>query len=35
MAGEENDQPGYGTLGRLFADGYVLGLMDALGIPHL
>jgi D-mannonate dehydratase len=34
MAGEENDQPGYGTLGRLFADGYILGLMDALGIPH-
>jgi len=30
MAGESNDQPGYGTLGRLFADGYLLGLMDAL-----
>ncbi len=23
--------PGYGTLGRLFADGYLLGLLDALG----
>ncbi len=34
MAGEANDEPGYGTLGRLFADGYILGLMDALGIPH-
>ncbi len=32
MAGEPNDQPGYGTLGRLFADGYLLGLMDALGV---
>lgn len=32
MAGETNDQPGYGTLGRLFADGYVIGLMDAMGI---
>lgn len=34
LAGEANDQPGYGTLGRLFADGYILGLMDALGIPR-
>ncbi len=34
LAGETNDQPGYGTLGRLFADGYLLGLMDALGIPR-
>ncbi|MBX3737978.1 MAG: mannonate dehydratase [Candidatus Didemnitutus sp.] len=32
MAGEPNDQPGYGTLGRLFADGYLLGLMDALDV---
>ncbi len=34
LAGEANDQPGYGTLGRLFADGYILGLLDALGIPR-
>jgi mannonate dehydratase len=34
LAGEANDQPGYGTLGRLFADGYILGLMDALEIPR-
>lgn len=32
MAGEPNDQPGYGKLGRLFANGYLLGLMDALGV---
>jgi mannonate dehydratase len=34
MAGEMNGEPGYGTLGRLFAVGYILGLMDALGIPR-
>jgi mannonate dehydratase len=34
LAGEANDQPGYGTLGRLFADGYIMGLMDALEIPR-
>jgi mannonate dehydratase len=34
MAGETNGEPGYGTLGRLFAVGYILGLMDALGIPR-
>ncbi len=34
LAGEVNDQPGYGTLGRLFADGYIMGLMDAMGIPR-
>lgn len=34
MAGEDPAAhlPGYGTLGRLFADGYLLGLMDALGV---
>jgi len=34
MAGEDptNHVPGYGTLGRLFANGYLLGLMDALGV---
>jgi mannonate dehydratase len=34
LSGEGNDQPGYGTLGRLFADGYIMGLMDALKIPR-
>lgn len=34
LAGEQNDEPGYGTLGRLFADGYIMGLMDALKIPR-
>lgn len=34
LAGEANDQPGYGTMGRLFAVGYILGLMDAMGIPR-
>jgi mannonate dehydratase len=34
LAGEDNQHPGYGTLGRLFADGYILGLLDACGIPH-
>ena len=34
LAGETNAAPGYGTLGRLFANGYVLGLMDALRIPR-
>jgi D-mannonate dehydratase len=34
LAGEANEQPGYGTLGRLFADGYIMGLMDALNIPR-
>jgi mannonate dehydratase len=30
MAGEPNDMPGYGTLGRLFAIGYIRGLQDAI-----
>ena len=34
LAGEANAQPGYGTLGRLFANGYIVGLMDAMGIPR-
>lgn len=29
MAGEANDMPGYGTLGRLFALGYIRGLQEA------
>jgi mannonate dehydratase len=30
MAGETNDLPGYQTLGRLFALGYIRGLLDAI-----
>jgi mannonate dehydratase len=29
MAGERNDRPGYETLGRLFANGYIRGLAHA------
>jgi mannonate dehydratase len=31
MAGETNDRPGYETLGRLFALGYIQGLRHAIG----
>ena len=30
MAGERNDAPGYQTTGRLFALGYIKGLMEAV-----
>ena len=30
MAGERNDTPGYQTLGRLFALGYIKGLAEAV-----
>ena len=33
MAGEGNEQPGYESLGRLFAIGYTKGVMQALKIP--
>jgi len=29
LYGESNDRPGYATLGRLFAIGYLRGLLDA------
>ena len=32
MAGEDNSQPGYGMLGRLFAVGYLKGIMDTLDV---
>jgi mannonate dehydratase len=34
MAGENNDNPGYEMQGRLFAVGYMKGLMDALGMNY-
>jgi len=30
LEGEDNDRPGYTMLGRLFAVGYMKGLLDAL-----
>lgn len=35
MAGESNDDPGYGSQGRLFAVGYLKGLLDAQNIPYM
>lgn len=34
MAGEDNSNPGYGILGRLFAIGYFKGALDAAGLPY-
>lgn len=33
MAGEANDLPGYETIGRLYAIGYLRGLAEAIGYP--
>lgn len=33
MAGEANDRPGYETIGRLYAIGYLRGLAEAVGCP--
>jgi len=33
MAGEANDRPGYAVLGRLFAVGYLKGILQTLNIP--
>ena len=33
LAGEANDNPGYGALGRLFAVGYLKGILQTLKIP--
>jgi mannonate dehydratase len=34
MAGEDNSRHGYALLGRLFAVGYMKGILDASGIPY-
>jgi len=34
MEGECNDKPGYAMLGKLFAIGYMKGIMDGLRIPY-
>ena len=33
MEGESNEHPGYAIMGKIFAFGYMKGIMDALGIP--
>jgi mannonate dehydratase len=35
MAGEANDRPGYGKLGKIFAFGYMKGILDSLQIPYV
>ncbi|MFV0414677.1 MAG: mannonate dehydratase [Oscillospiraceae bacterium] len=34
MAGEDNNLPGYANVGRLYAVGYLKGMLDALGYPY-
>lgn len=34
MAGEENNRPGYGAVGRLYAIGYLKGLLEASGYAY-
>lgn len=34
LKGEPNDVPGYGHLGRLFTVGYLIGVLQALGITY-
>lgn len=34
LEGEANDRPGYAMGGKVFAVGYMKGIMDALNIPN-
>ncbi len=34
MEGESNEQPGYAMVGKVFAIGYMKGIMDGRGIPY-
>ena len=34
MAGEDNTRPGYASVGRLFAIGYLKGLLEGMGYPY-
>ena len=34
LEGEPNDNPGYATIGKVFAFGYMKGIMKASGIPY-
>jgi mannonate dehydratase len=35
MAGDDNSRPGYAAVGRLFAIGYLKGILDALRYPYI
>ncbi|GHT58554.1 mannonate dehydratase [Spirochaetia bacterium] len=35
MAGDDNTRPGYAAVGRLFAIGYLKGMLDALHYPYI
>jgi len=35
LAGEANDAPGYAMMGKVLAIGYMRGLLEGLGVPHL
>jgi len=35
MAGDDNSRPGYAAVGRLFAIGYLKGLLDAIHYPYI
>jgi mannonate dehydratase len=34
MEFEQNDRPGYAMTGKVFAFGYMKGIMDALKLPY-
>ena len=34
LEGEANDRPGYAMMGKLFAFGYMKGVMDGLRLPY-
>jgi len=34
LEGESNDRPGYAMMGKVFAFGYMKGILDALAIPY-
>jgi len=34
MEGEPHDRPGYAMQGKVFATGYIIGIMQALGLPY-
>lgn len=34
LEGEANDRPGYAMQGKIFATGYIIGIMQALGLPY-
>ena len=34
LAGEKNDLPGYASIGRLYAIGYLKGLLEGIGYPY-